>query len=176
MAVTPTPRTCCESCGSVLLLCQNPACGKPFPRLDYESDARWGARQYCSMQCANKVRQKMIHGEWEAATKPCARPGCTEMAVQRRTESPASFEARKFHDQECASLARRTGAISTREQRVVDKAKAAERAAARKAKKALEAAEPKPLIRKDVPVVHVEPAREAWRPASWRAMDAQKTG
>jgi hypothetical protein len=180
MAKNLGPRTSCAHCGSVLMICQNPACAKAFPRRDDESDARWGARQYCTPLCANKMRQKLIHGDRVAARKPCGREGCEEEAVQRPTESPASFEARKYHDARCSQLARRQGVLSQKEQRVVNRENRDERwaaaAAARKLKReqaAAEAAErmARPLIRPDVKPQAIEPRKDVWRPAAWQEAD-----
>ncbi len=165
------PTTTCESCGTRLPLCQKEDCGKPIPRNQHESEASWGKRQYCSTECANAVRQILIHGTWEAAVKPCGRPGCTEKCVQRKNESPASFETRRFHDRECASIARRHGLFSDRQ---IREQKRVERAN-RPKPQPKPPAERKPLIRPHTPPP-VAPAPEptVWRPAAWRAMEGAR--
>lgn len=165
------PTTTCTSCGTELPLCQHPKCGKPIPRNPHESWAKWGKREYCSIQHANEVRQLAIHGPFEAAVKPCARPGCTEKCVQRRNESPTSFEERKYHDRECASMARRHGDLSDRQRRELRRAQraAAPRPTPLPRKRDVEV-ENKPLIR-DVPIVHPKPEPKVWRPAAWQEMD-----
>lgn len=161
------PTTTCTSCGSILPLCRRPECGQPIAKNPHESAAKWGKRLYCSMECANAVRQIQIHGVWEAAVKPCLH--CKKDCVQRRTESPSSFEHRKYCDRFCASAARRHGELSDRQQRVVRREERARRPKP-KPKHPDAGRENKPLIR-DVPVTKVEPAPNVWRPAAWQETD-----
>jgi hypothetical protein len=166
------PTTTCESCGTILPLCQRAECGKPIPRNQHESAASWGKREYCSTTCANAVRQILIHGVWSPAVKPCSRQGCDQECVQRKNESPASFLERKYCGSRCAALARRDGPISTREQRVVSREIRAMRPKpVKKTKHPDVGIVNKPLIRPDVPVVKVEPPRDVWRPAAWRKLE-----
>lgn len=178
MAANLGERTTCTCCGSVLLICQNPDCRKPFPRGANEQPLKWGTRQYCSPQCAQVLRQQLrFDGPKVLAVKKCEH--CGKEAVQRQSESPDTFARRKFCSRECGYESRRVASqardAEVQEQRVLRqearKAKERERAEAR-AETVREAVKPKPLIRKVAPVAPpAAPAPGVWRPAAWRALD-----
>lgn len=148
-------------------VCQRPDCGKPIARNQHDSVVSWGKRQYCSMQCANAVRQVKIHGVFSPAVKPCQH--CGKEAVQRHNEAPASFLARKYCSRDCAAAARQNGQLSSREQRVVQRQQRPPRPDRSTKHLDVDTAN-KPLIR-DIPAIPVKPEPGVWRPAAWRAMD-----
>lgn len=187
--------TLCGECGSVLLICSRPDCGKPFPRRRHEDELSWGARVYCGLECAAADRQVVRFAGRVLAQKPCGRKGCDNMATQRRNESPASFQARKYCGPECGFIARRIGEQAKSEaKKISDREYQRRKREARRAgiippkakpgpkpklepELAAQVDEPvKQLIRTDVKIVNPEPVAELWRPAAWRAMDAARRG
>lgn len=163
MATNLGERTGCAHCGSVLLVCQNPDCRRPFPRRPDEPEQRWRTRQYCSAPCAQKMRQKVRFAGSEPATKVCEQ--CGGPAVQRKGESPASFEARKYCSVLCSQQARR----SAGQERA---AQAEQRRAARAHERAARPEpEPERKLVHDIPIVHPQPSPDVWRPAAWRELE-----
>lgn len=163
MAMNIGERTACTSCGSVLLVCQNPECRKPFPRKKDEPEAHWGTRRFCSIPCAQATRQKIRFDGYAPATKPCEQ--CGGECVQRKGESPMTFEKRRFCSTDCTTAFRRAGA----KQR---EAEAAERRAVRLERKAKPKPkpEPKPAVRY-IPPAPPRPEVPTWRPGLWREME-----
>ncbi len=169
MAPSLGPHTLCECCGSILLICQNQECGKPFPR-PYEAGqiSKWGKRSYCSPACAQKNRQVVRFADRVLEVKPCAYAGCTSQCVQKPGEG-ARWEVRKYCSPRCHQLDRRKGAESTREKKARRKA---ERAAAGIPPKRVAQPKPKPQPAPAPvqPPVQLPPTppQELWRPAAWR--------
>lgn len=167
MAANLGERTTCTCCGSTLLVCGN--CGKASPRGETEAMVKWGARRFCSIACAQAMRQKIRFSDTEPARKPCQH--CGKDCVQNTTESPATFERRKYCSRECGYAARRK--VSGTRKAEAEQRRALQRETRRQdelkhAKAAQEALE---ALARRMPVVTPPPPADVWRPAAWRALD-----
>jgi len=131
---------------------------------------KWGARRFCSTACAQAMRQKIRFSDTEPARKVCQH--CGNDCVQNATESPATFERRKYCSRECGYAARRKASEA-------NKAEAEERRALRRERQRQESLERlervkvarEALIRKVPAVNPPPPPADVWRPAAWRTLD-----
>lgn len=169
MAATLGERTTCTCCGSTLLICANPACGKTAPRGEDEPMIKWGKRRFCSAPCAQAMRQKIRFVQNEPARKTCQH--CGQDCVQNKTETPASFEKRKYCSRDCGYAARRAAAGTRKaeaEERRVLRQERKRTADLKRAKAAQEA------LTNKKPMVMPPPPADVWRPAAWRALDESR--
>jgi hypothetical protein len=128
---------------------------------------KWGARRFCSPACAQAMRQKIRFSDTEPARKACEH--CGNDCVQNKTESPASFERRKYCSRECGYAARRTAGDTRKAE--AEERRALRRERKREADEKVAKAAKEALIRR-VPVVNpTPPPADVWRPAAWRALD-----
>lgn len=173
--------TTCGDCGSTLLICSRPGCGKSFPRRVHEDETSWGSRRYCSTECAAAARQVVRFADRVLAEKPCARHGCDQFAKQRQNESPASFEDRKYCGHECACKARRTSSeeeLAIRRKRKLERklvAAAADRQMHPNTSEYTRKPVYQPAPPQEIPAAPVEPPRPAWRPGLWRELDEARS-
>ena len=79
-------------------------CGGRMQRRASEGVVKWRGRRACSVGCGAKLRRTKEQTDRAAAAvgRMCAYPVCGQLLVQKETEPPSQFAARRFCGRSCA--------------------------------------------------------------------------